>query len=208
MFANIPLVIDLSEAGQLSWDTIKLIIQSQHNLAMVGITVILGMAFLLAAGSWFANFYLVRRELKDTIKTMESKITAKEEEFKGLAKKIEEENNERITKIENRIEEVWMDLNTEKSRLLAISSGQDRIWDLSSYWWSEAARGYAEMQKPVSRRNSIDCLISALGFCTAMKDEDKERIRKNLSSIPKLLYLEKEKIEKRLSELPKKEPEP
>lgn len=51
MLANITPVSNLTESGPLTWDMAKQIIQSQHSLAIWGITVLVGLAVLLVAGS-------------------------------------------------------------------------------------------------------------------------------------------------------------
>jgi len=64
MFANVFSINNLVESGPLTWDMAKQIIQSQGNLAMFAITVVVGVAVLLIAGSWIWHFRLHKRYLE------------------------------------------------------------------------------------------------------------------------------------------------
>lgn len=207
MFATIPFMIERPESGQLSWDTVKLIIQSQHNLAIYGITALVAVAILIAGASWFTNFYLVRRELEETIDSLWSELTTKEEDFKKTAESIKENAEKMMKETKKDIEEKLIAFDADKSRLFAISAFQMGAFESEAYWWANAIKGYAESNAPGLLRIAVDRLNDALGKCKKLKDRNRKQIKEGLSFIPIILRDEKEQIENKLKGLPKEKEE-
>lgn len=202
MLVNIPFIInliaELPEAEQLSLDVAKQLIQSQHNLATIGISVLVGIAVLLMAVTWLWNFYLHKRELERAIETLKSEITARaDERIKDEVGKMENEIKESIAKSLTKFD-------ADKARLFAITAGQEKVWEAQVSWWAKAIEGYAKTEQEHLLRVAVDALNDALKKCETLKADRKEDVKKYLSFIPEILQQEKEQIEKRLNELPKK----
>jgi hypothetical protein len=205
MFVNIPFVIDLPESQQLSWDMAKQIIQSQSNLAIFGITVLVGIAVLVMASSWIWNFFIHKHELKKVVEGLKSEITTWENE---LSKKLTETIKDEIVKIKKEIEdsiEAKMILfDADKARLFALTSQQSEIWESGALWWARAIPLYVKANAVHLVRISVDRLNLALKKCEKLENDHKKEIIKHLSFIPEILQDEKEQIEKKLNELPEK----
>jgi len=197
MFTNIPLIINLGESGPLTWDMAKQIIQSQHTLAIYGITAVVAVAAGLMVASWLWNLFLRRHELERAIESLKSEITARvEEDFSKLAKKTEEE-------IEKNVAKKMMELDADKARLFAISARQSAVWGRASMWWAEAIESYAKIGQEHLLRVTVDALNEDLGKCKKLEHKERKAIKKCLSSIPETLNKEKEQIEDKLKKLPK-----
>lgn len=201
MFANILWAANLPESEQLSWDTTRLIIQSQSNLAMYGIMVIIGVAALVAGASWFTNFYLVRYELKKTIESFNSEIIEIEKNLKDEVEKMEK----KVVKAVENLSEAMIIFNAEKARLFAITNKQMGLWKNVVVWWGYAIQGYAKAGLTNLLRVCIDGLNEDLEQCEKLKDDSKKEIRESLSFIPEILQKEKEQIEDKLDKLPLEE---
>jgi hypothetical protein len=127
MFANILWAANLPESEQLSWDIVRQIIESQYNLATLGIIVIIAVAALVAGASWFTNFYLVRYELKKTIESFNSEIIKIEKNLKDEVEKMEE----KVVKAVGNVSEAMIIFNAEKARYLP---SQINKWDGGKMW--------------------------------------------------------------------------
>lgn len=208
MLTNVPSAITFPESAELSWDTIKLIIQSQHNLAVIGITVLGVMAVLIAGASYFTNIYLVRRELKSTIESLRSEITTSAEEvFGSLSERVKDDMTKAKKEIEARVEQQAKFIDAERKRLHARDAEQEKGWPGAALWWSRAIKGYAESEEDPLLRLAVDKVNQNLQKVIDLGDKQREEIRSNLALIPRILFSEKEDIEARLNELTKKESE-
>ena len=200
MFVSITLVTNLSESEQLSWDVAKQIIESQGNLAMIGISVLVGITVLLVAGSLFWNFYLHKHELERAIKSFRSEITVMgEESFVKLTERIKDETEKMKETIEKSVAERMTLFDAEKARLFALTNEQMKIWENAVVWWAEAIEGYAKAGEENMLRTAVDALIWDLGKCKKFEDDDRKRIKECSLFIPKILEKEKEQIEEKLS---------
>lgn len=189
----------------ISWEMAKQIIQSQNNLAIYSITALLGLAALLGGASWFTNIYLVRRELRSTIKSLESKITIKEKDaFTELAKQIKEEVTKIKKEVEESIEQKMILFDADKARLFAIVNRQSEKWENAASWLATAIIGYAKIGKDKMLRISVDALNENLEKCKELKDKNKERIKECFPFIPEILSKEREQIKEKLDRLPTK----
>lgn len=204
MFTSVPLVTNVAESQQLSWDIAKQIIQSQSNLAIYGITALVGVAILLMAGSWIWNIYLRRHELERAIEFLKSEITIKlKEDFTKLTKRFNDEAVKMREEIEKSVEERMILFDAEKARLFGLSCIDSKSWESGAAWWAEAITGYAKGENEHAVRMAVDGLDLVLGKCEKLKDSDKEEVKKCLPFIPEILREEKEQIEDKLKKLPK-----
>lgn len=204
MFASISLPTNLAASESLSWDMAKQIIQSQSNLAMYGITVLVGVTILLMAGTWVRNFYLRRRELERAIESVKSEITSKvEEDFTKLTEGFKDEIGKMREEIEKSVEKRMILFGAEKARLFAFANGQLKVWETAVDWWAEAIVGYDEAEHKELLRTAVDALNGDLDECKKLEDHVKENIKKSLSSIPEILRKERKQIEDKLKKLPK-----
>lgn len=204
MFASISLPADLAASESLSWDIAKQIIQAQHSLAIYGITVVVAVAASLMVAAWIRNFYLRRRELERAIESVKSGITSKvEEDFTKLTKRFNDQAVKMKDEIQRTIEERMILFDAEKARLFGLASEQVKNWEDAVDWWAEAIVGYAKAGEKNILRLVVDALNWDLDKCKKLKDDKKERIKKSLSSIPKILRKERDQIEDKLKKLPK-----
>ena len=215
MFTNIPLIINLGEAGPLTWDMAKQIIQSQHTLAIYGITAVVGLAILVVAASWLWNLYLHKRELQRAIESLRSEITTKakedfakltervKDEVAEMKKEIEKSVEERMTRFDKTVEERMVLFDAEKARLFAITAAQSKVWDRASFWWAQALKGYAKTRQVDLLRVAVNAVNISLEKCEKLGDYDRKSVRDCLPSIPEILKEEKKQIEDKLKKLPK-----
>ncbi len=214
MFTNIPLIINLGESGPLTWDMAKQIIQSQHNLAMWGITILVGLAVLLVAGSWIWSLLLRRHELQKAIESLKREITTKikedfaklterfKDEVAKMKKEIEKRVEERMTRFDKTVEERMMLFDAEKARLFAIAAYQMKKYETTVVWFAEAIEGYAKTGTEDILRTSVDALNANLAACKKLSERSKQEIKKCLPFIPEVLKKEKKQIEDKLKKLP------
>ncbi|GAG67031.1 unnamed protein product [marine sediment metagenome] len=203
MFVNFLPITNLAESGPLTWDMAKQIIQSQHTLAIYGITAVVGLAILVVAASWLWNLYLHKRKLQRAIESLRSEITTKaKEDFAKLTERVKDEVAEMKKQIEKSVAKRMTEFNAEKARLFALAADQSKLWERASFWWAEAIEGYAKAESEKGIRIAVDALNSRLGKCKKLGDGLKESIKKHLSFIPKILGEEKEQIEDKLKKLP------
>lgn len=204
MFANTPLITTLAESEQLSWDMAKQIIQSQSNLAMIGITVLVGLAVVLLAFSWIWHFRLHKSELERAVESLKSEITTKvEEDFTKLTKGLDDKAGKTREEIEKSIAQRMRLFDAEKARIFAFANMQLKEWETGVGWWTEAIEGYAEARREDGLRIAVDGLRDTLEFCEKLEDDKREGIKKCLPLIPAILRTEKKQIEDRLNKLPK-----
>ena len=204
MFASISLPADLAASESLSWDMAKQIIQSQHSLAIYGITVVVAVAASLMLGAWIRNFYLRRRELERAIESVKSEITSKvEEDFTKLTKRFNDQAVKMKDEVQRTIEERIILFGAEKARLFAFVNMQQKDWEAAVGWWAEAVVGYAKTGQKKLLRIAVDALNDHLDNCKKLEDDDRKSIKKSLSSIPEILGEEREQIEGKLKKLPK-----
>lgn len=205
MLTNIPLIINLGEAGPLTWDMAKQIIQSQHTLAIYGITAVVAVAAGLMLASWIWNVFLRRHELERAIESLKSEITTHaEKDFMKLTGRVKDEIDKMKKEIEKSVSQETIFLDAEKSRLFALTNTQMNEWENAALWWGMAVKGYAKAQKESLLRVSVEGLSGILEKCQKLTDKDKEQIKGYLSLVPEILWLEKEQIEDKLKKLPKK----
>ena len=225
MFTNIPLIINLGESGPLTWDMAKQIIQSQHTLAIYGITAVVGVAAVLLVFSLIWNVFLRRHELKKAIESLKSEIFTKgKEDFaklttetkdaigkmkKEIDKTIEERMTrfdktieERMTRFDKTAEERMTRFDADTARLFVLTGYQMKEYEGTAVWCAKAIEGYAKAREEALLRTCVDALNANLVECKKLSDSDKQKIKKCLPSIPEILKEEKEQIEKKLNKLP------
>ena len=203
MLTNIPLIINLGEAGPLTWNMAKQIIQSQHTLAIYGITAVVGLAILVVAASWLWNLYLHKRELQRAIKSLRSEITTKaKEDFAKLSERTKDDIGRIKKEIEKSVEERMVLFDAEKARLFALASAQLKDWETTAVWFAIAIEGYDKAEKEEMLRICVDALNANLAACKKLSESNKQRIKKCLPFIPEILQKEKEQIEDKLKKLP------
>ncbi len=202
----------------LNWETAKLIINSQHDLAAIGISVLVGVALLIV----LINTYVGKRELSKNIKSLNSQISTNVEEmkkkiekkgekvFEGLTQRLDEKLEDKSEKMREETEksmsfmELW--ISGETSRLHAKNAELRKFWDSAALWWSRAIESFAEAKKQKLLRGAVNGLIRNLEMCEKLDEEKKEEIKKCLSDIPDILSTEKGSIERRLDKLSSKAP--
>lgn len=204
MFANILWVGSLMGTEPLWWDSIRLIIQSQSSLAqsqsdlaMYGITVLIAIALLLGTASWFTNVYLFRRERE----------REREEDFKKLSERIKDDIEKMEKKVAENVDTKIKLFDAEKARLFALSAQNGQVWESAATWWARAIKGYIEVYKDGLVRICVNNVIKNLGKCKTLKEDEKKEIEKHISFIPRILDAEKKQIEDMLDKLSKKSPE-
>ena len=203
MFTNIPLITNLPESKQLSWDMAKQIIQSQSNLAIFGISVLVGVAILVMAASWLWNFYLHKREIEKVIESFKSEIDTKvEESLINLTERIKDQVKKMRQEIEKSVEERLILFDAQTARLFALVNTNSKAWDNAAVWWATAIGGYGKTGDERMVRICVDALNGALNKCEVLEDVDKNEIKACLPAIPRILNEEREKIEDRLNSLP------
>jgi len=215
MFTSVPLIINLGEAGPLTWDMAKQIIQSQHTLAIYGITAVVGVAAVLLVFSLIWNVFLRRHELQRATESLRREITTKikedfaklterfKDEVAKMKKEIEKSVEERMTRFDKTVEERMTLFDAEKARLFSFATYQMKNWEGTAVWFAEAIEGYAKTREEDMLRKCVDTLNATLAACKKLSDSDKQKIKKCLPFIPEILKEEKEQIEDKLNKLPK-----
>ena len=204
MFASISLPTDLAASELLSWDMAKQIIQSQHSLAMYGITAVVAVAAGLMFASWLWNVFLRRHELKTEIESLKSEITIKlKDDFVKLTKQFDDQVVKMREEIEKKVEKRMILFDAEKARLFGLANLQLKDWENMAVWMGIAIIGYAKVGEEKLLRVSVDGLNQSLDKCKKLEDDGRERIKKGLSSIPGTLREERKQIEDKLKKLPK-----
>lgn len=210
MLTSIPWTLNLSSPDSLSWETVKLIIDSQHKMAIYGITVIVILVGIAISASWLWNFYVNKHKMEETVKSLGMRITAEadkriQKEIDKVKGEIEKSNEEKIKAFEAKIEKKMIGFDADKARLFALAAQQSKVWDKAAYWWSRAIVGYLLSNKDSLVRIAVDSTYKVLKACEYLEDEDRKAINDSVASIPEILAEEKEQILKRIKELPNKE---
>ncbi|MCK4307837.1 hypothetical protein KAW50_06405 [candidate division WOR-3 bacterium] len=223
------LVTDTLIANPLHWETVKLIINSQHNLAVIGISVLVGVTLLIVAFNWLS----IRSDVEKIIEKVDEKLEKVDKKMQ-LMDKILQLTNKKMKTMNKMLQSMnkkteltdemlqlvnektkLMDkeiakFNTDKSRLFAIAARQSGEFDAEAYWWAKALKGYAspEARSENLIRTSVKNLTTSLKECLKkdekLEDEVREKIEEALPHIPESLDKEKKKIEDLLKKLPKK----
>ncbi len=208
------LTTNLAESGPLTWDMAKQIIQTQSNLATLAISVLVGVAVLLLAGSWIWHFRLHERELEEALESLKAALTAEgkrdfmeltkrvNDEVEKIKKEIEKNVEERITQFDKNTKEKTTLFDAEKARLFAYAAFQLEDWESTAMWFAEALKGYAKTGQEELLRDSVDLLNGNLAACKKLSESFKQKIKKCLPFIPEILKDEKEQIEDKLKKLP------
>lgn len=193
------IIAQAQQPEQLSWDVAKQIIQTQNNIAIIGISVLVGVAVLLLGGTWIYNVYLNTRRLNNIADNLSKKIAI------DLTKKADEIIKTEIDKMK---EEIKKDLDeklilfeAEKARLFALSCKQSNNWESCGDWWATAIINYAKVKIDKGIRISVDALNTALDKCEKLDAEKKKNIEKCLDYIPSILDKERKEIEAKLKKL-------
>lgn len=208
MFANILWAANLPESEQLSWDIVRQIIQSQHNLATLGIIVIIAVAALVAGASWFTNFYISRRELRHAIESLKAEIVAtRAENYRQLVGVMKDEIKKLEEVVGEKIDKKIASFDADKARLFALSAQNAQLWDAAAAWWAIAIEGYTKIKEHGLVRTSVNNVLKNLQKSETLRDNDREDIKKCLSFIPEILQKEREQIKEKLDKLPKEPPE-
>lgn len=195
----------LSQSEPISWEMAKQIIQSQSNLAMLGITVLVGIAVLLMAGNWILNIYIHKQELQKITESLSKRIDKKQEEaLENLTKKLEDNTAKIKKEVEESIDKRMILFDADKARLFALVNRQSEKWENSASWLATAIIDYAKIGKDKMLRISVDALNEDLKECKELKDKNKELIKKCLHFIPETLSKEREQIKETLNSLPTK----
>ncbi len=193
----------------LNLETAKLIINSQHDMAMYGITVVVGLFALLLILYWLLQIPLANRKIDNAIK---NEITGKaSEEFKKytqeLDKKLEDNSKKMDEKMEALDDYMFLLHSAETSRLHANNAELRKLWDTAALWWSRAVKSYAETHiQEKLLRVAVNGLMGNLQKCEKLNEKGKEEIKECLPDIPDILSTEKRSIEKKLDKLPNEAP--
>jgi len=203
MFTNIPLIINLGESGPLTWDMAKQIIQSQHTLAIYGITAVVAVAAGLMFASWLWNLFLRRYELKKASESLKSEITARlDEDFSKLSGRNKDEIEKMEKKLEKTVEERTIQFDASAARLFVLMNRQMGEWENAVAWEATAIKNCAKSGDENMLRIIVETLNTDLEKCKKLRDKDKEAIKECLCAIPGILTKEKEQIEDKLKKLP------
>lgn len=200
------LTTNLAEPGPLTWDMAKQIIQTQSNLAMVAITILVGLAVLLLAGSWIWNIFLRKHELEKAIKSLKSEILCEgKKDFARLKKEISDEANKMTQEVEKNISSQLTALKAEKARIFAFINQQNNEWAEAAAWWADALVEYVKCKDDYTLRLVVNAIRRTLEECEKQKmslsKNQRGRIKECLPYIPKILGEEKEEIEDKFNKL-------
>jgi len=203
MFTSVPLVTNVAESEQLSWDMAKQIIQSQHTLAIYGITAVVAVAAGLMLASWIWNVFLRRHELQRAIESLKSEITTKvEEDFTKLTEGINDKVEKMKEEVKKSIAKRKIEFDADTARLFAFASAHRGLWGTAASWWATAIVNFAKVEDESMLRAAVNALDESLKECKELGDKDRKIVKKCLSSIPAILTEEKEQIEDKLKKLP------
>lgn len=191
------IIAETQQPEQLSWDMAKQIIQTQNNLAIFSVTVLVGMAILLLAGTWIYNVYLNKRRLKNIVENLKKEITEKLTKYAEDAIKIE------VNKLEKSINENLMNFDAEKSRLFALVCKGADLYPHACVHWADAIIKYAKIKDDYFLRVSVDALNTHLTKCEGLTPKQIADIKNCLSFIPEILEKERKQIEDKLNKISK-----
>lgn len=206
MFVNTFLTTNLAESGPLTWDMAKQIIQTQSNLAMTAIAALVGIAAFLLVGSWVRNILIRKYELEKAIEPLRLEVFGEmKKDFAHLKKEITEETSKTRQEIEKNISSRLILLDAEKARIFAFINEQNNWWPEAAASWADAVVGYAKCKDDFMLRNVLVAVQRTIGECGKQKispsEQQRKRIKKCLSYIPKILGEEKKEIEDKLKKL-------
>jgi hypothetical protein len=68
------MLLSVQVGDSLNWETAKLIIQSQYNLAALGVSILVGVAGLLMVGTWVYNIHFERRRIESIVKSAQKEL--------------------------------------------------------------------------------------------------------------------------------------
>jgi len=184
----------------------KQIIQSQSNLAVFAITVLVAIAALLVAGSWIWNIFLRKHELEKAIESLKSEMLCEtKKDFARLKKEITDETSKIKQETEKNISRQLTLLEAEKARVFALVNEQNNWWVGAVGWWAEA------VVKDGQYKGDWMLRISAVGLSNSLEEykkqniplpeQQKEGIKQCLPYIPEILAKEKEEIEDKFNKL-------
>ncbi|HDY68879.1 MAG TPA: hypothetical protein ENH85_13945 [Candidatus Scalindua sp.] len=206
MLVNTFLTTNLAESGPLTWDMAKQIIQTQSNLAVFAITILVGLAVLLVAGSWIWNIFLRKYELKKAIESLKSEMLCeRKKDFAHLNKEVTDEISRMKQEIKKDISNQLTLLEAGKARLFALVNEQNNWWAGAVGWWAEAVVKYGQCKDDYMLRVAVVGVLKSLKECEKQKvslnKKQRENIKECLSYIPEILGKEKREIEDKFSKL-------
>jgi hypothetical protein len=203
---TIPTILEKSIplADQPSWDIFNTIIQSQNNIAMMGIMSVIGLATLLLAASFAAYYILVNRRINDAIRELRAEIESNKQKYKIFTEELRDENKKIIEKTIENIGKQFKIAESEMARLYALVSEQAGSYSASVNWWCDAITGYVQIKIDLLTRISIKQLIRILNKCDQLSEENIMSLKKCIPLIPDILDEEKKEIEGKLKHFEQK----
>lgn len=211
-------ITDTLIANPLSWETIinaqHNLAVSQYNLAMYGITALLGLvAVALGLNWWSAKRENTIKKLKDDFKTMENRIKTMEDRVKKDVDEKLGNVSKKLGNVDTKIQlmdKKMAKFDAQKARLFALGAQQAKVFSVAAHWWAIAIINYTnpKVDDKEFTRISVDAVIDSLKECIdkniELEDEDRKTIEAALSCISGTLDKEKKEIEDLLKKLPKK----
>jgi len=199
------LIIALSESEQPSWEMLKLITDTQFNLAMYGTLLLIAIVGIIAGVTWGTSSWLARRQLRDAMKSLKSEMAkGRQEDFAKHTERITNEIEKAEKQVGASIEKKLILLHADQSRLYAYPNMQQKNWNQACNWLVTAIEGYVKIETGPGLRGAVDGLNLCLIKCDKLDDDTVRRVESCLPLIPGLLRKEREEIREKLDNLPKK----
>ena len=208
MLLSILSIPGLAESEQLSWDLAKAVIQWQSTIAILGVTVLIGITVLIFAISWIHSSIVHKHEIEEITVSIETKVAEKMQEITTAStKEIREEVNKMVSETRKDIAKRMDLFDADKAKILTLININSEFWENAVFWTATAVVAYAKIKNQHWLGIMVDSLNECLKKCDKLTDSNREQVEACLPYIPEILYEKKEQIKAKLAKLPPEAPQ-
>jgi len=196
------MLLSVQVGDSLNWETAKLIIQTQYNLALYGVTILIGVSVLIVGASWLYNLYFERRQIESVMQSKKLELSSSiKKDFSEYQVKMKEGLAEARIELEKSLDNKMKGVEGEICRLHAMAAEQEKMPDIGALSWARSIPNFAASRDDELLEVGVEGLVRDLEQCKSLDGKSIGEIKACTSSIPKMLFLEKIDIERRLGQL-------
>lgn len=196
-------VAEQVEVSPLTLDMAKQMLQSQANIATIGISVLTALGGVFAIYALVSYVFLRPRDIKRITDDVSAKLSEFEakvsqrllQQIKGQLDKVDKEAAERTSK-------ALLIFELDQARLFAIGAHKDGQLPISAQWWAHLITLHKELEPGEALSVAVRSLRTVLEECKVLRGEERAEVEGCLPHIPKVFYHEKERIQKLVEGLP------
>jgi hypothetical protein len=202
MYFQVPILLSVQVGDSLTWEAVKLIVQSQYNLATLGVTILVGVAGLLMVGTWVYNIHFERRRIESIVKSAQKELfNSIQEDFSRHKTEVDRVLKKTMIEFEKLLDSKMKIVDAETYRLHARDAEQEKSYEVAALWWARSIPYYEDAIQAEMIRVAVERLKWNLEQCESMDGNTVVEIKDCISSIPKMLFREKKDIETKLRQL-------